>query len=268
MIYFPSCKINLGLHILRKRDDGYHEIETGMLEIPFRDILEIVPSDMFRFTTSGMEIPGNDNSCVAAYDLLKRDFDLPPVHIHLHKMVPMGGGLGGGSSDSTATLKGLNELFQLQLSIDQLKNYASQLGSDNAFFVEGGLQLAKSRGEELQSLDITLPKWHICVVNLGIHVSTSTAFELVTPNEHRTPLSAILQQPVSTWKNELVNDFEPSVFAQHPELLTLKTDLYQAGAIYAAMSGSGSTLFGLFEEKPEQILWSQLPVYEVWVNLK
>ncbi|MES2555849.1 MAG: 4-(cytidine 5'-diphospho)-2-C-methyl-D-erythritol kinase [Bacteroidota bacterium] len=265
MIYFPSCKINLGLHILRKRNDGYHEIETGMLEIPFRDILEIVPSDAFRFTSSGIEIPGTDNSCVAAYNLLKRDFDLSPVQIHLHKMVPMGGGLGGGSSDSTATLKGLNELFGLKLSIETLRKYAAQLGSDNAFFVEGGLQLAKGRGEELQSLAITLPKWHICVVNLGIHVPTTTAYAQITPNEHRTSLSEILKQPVSSWKNELVNDFESSVFAQHPELQTIKTDLYKAGAIYAAMSGSGSTLFGLFEEKPEQISWSHVPVYEVWV---
>lgn len=265
MIVFPSCKINLGLHILRKRNDGFHELETGMLEIPFRDILEIVPAEAFRFTVSGIEIPGNGNSCVAAYELLKRDFDLAPVHIHLHKTIPMGGGLGGGSSDSTATLKGLNELFQLQLSVDRLKNYAAQLGSDNAFFVEGGLQLAKGRGEALEPLAISLPDWKIGVVNLGIHVPTSTAYAQVTPNEQRTPLSEILQQPVSTWKDALVNDFEPSVFAQHPELQTLKTDLYRAGAIYAAMSGSGSTLFGLFEEKPEQILWSQKPVYEVWV---
>ena len=265
MIVFPSCKINLGLHILRKRNDGYHEIETGMLEIPFRDILEIVLSDAFRFTSSGLEIPGNGNSCVDAYDLLKRDFDLPPVRIHLHKLVPMGGGLGGGSSDSTATLKSLNELFQLGLSVEQLKNYAAQLGSDNAFFVDGGLQLAKGRGEALESLNISLPEWQICVVNLGIHVPTSTAYARVTPNEHRTSISEILHQPVSTWKDALVNDFEPSVFAQHPELQTLKADLYNAGAIYAAMSGSGSTLFGLFEEKPQQILWSQKPVYEVWV---
>jgi 4-diphosphocytidyl-2-C-methyl-D-erythritol kinase len=265
MIYFPSCKINLGLHILRKRDDGYHEIETGMLEIPFRDILEIIPSDMFQFTASGIEIPGTHNSCVAAYDLLKRDFALSPVHIHLHKTVPMGGGLGGGSSDSTATLKGLNELFQLGLSVDQLKNYAAQLGSDNAFFVEGGLQLAKGRGEELKPLSISIPEWHICVVNLGIHVPTATAYAHVTPHEHRTSLSEILQQPISTWKDDLVNDFEPSVFTQHPELQTLKTDLYHAGAVYAAMSGSGSTLYGLFEEKPSSVSWTQQPAYEVWV---
>ncbi len=265
MIYFPSCKINLGLHILRKRDDGYHEIETGMLEIPFRDILEIVPSDSFRFTTSGIEIPGNGNSCVDAYNLLQRDFGLAPVHVHLHKLVPMGGGLGGGSSDSTATLKGLNELFRLGLSVEQLKNYASQLGSDNAFFVEGGLQLAKGRGEQLEPLTISLPHFRICIVNLGIHVPTSTAYARVTPNEHRTPLSAILQRPVSTWKEMLVNDFEPSVFTQHPVLESAKSDLYRSGAVYAAMSGSGSTLFGLFKEKPAEIVWSNAPFYEVWV---
>ena len=236
-----------------------------MLEIPFQDVLEIVPSDTFRFSSSGIEIPGTSNSCIEAFNLLKRDFELEPVHIHLHKTVPMGGGLGGGSADSTTTLKGLNELFQLQLSIDQLKSYAAQLGSDNAFFVEGGFQLAKGRGELVQPLSISLPRFHICIINLGIHVSTATAYAHVTPYEDRLSLSEVLNQPVSTWKTTLVNDFEPSVFAQHPELATVKNELYQAGAVYAAMSGSGSTLFGLFEEKPQEISWTQKLVYEVWV---
>ena len=267
MIYFPSCKINLGLQILHKRTDGYHELETGMLEIPFRDILEILPSDTFRFTSSGLSIPGEGNSCIAAYELLREQCDLPPVHIHLHKIVPMGGGLGGGSSDSTFTLKGLNELFQLKMTPVDLENCAAKLGSDNAFFVRGGLQLATGRGEILSPLTVSPATYQLCILNIGIHVSTKEAYSHVIPNADRAPLSSILQQSAQTWKSQLVNDFEASVFRLHPVLETVKAELYREGAVYAAMSGSGSTLFGLFEQKPERINWSVPPVYEKWVSV-
>jgi 4-diphosphocytidyl-2-C-methyl-D-erythritol kinase len=271
MIYFPPCKINLGLHILSRRDDGYHEIESGMLEIPFRDLLEIIPSEESAFTSSGLEIPGTGNSCIAAYELLRKDFGLPNVRMHLHKIVPMGGGLGGGSSDSAWTLKALNEQFALGLSAAQLEYYAAQLGSDNPFFIKGGLQLATGRGEVLEPLDIPLPVpvrrgvWQICLVNLGIHVPTKDAYRHVTPQADRRPLKEILQLPIGEWKNGLVNDFEASVFLQHPQLKTIKEDLYRAGAVYAAMSGSGSTLFGLFEEKPSVVQWTYDPLFETWV---
>jgi 4-diphosphocytidyl-2-C-methyl-D-erythritol kinase len=268
MIFFPSCKINLGLHILSKREDGYHAIETGMLEIPFRDILEIVPADTFAFTSSGLEIPGTGNSCVAAYELLKAEHGIGPVHIHLHKIVPMGGGLGGGSSDSASTLLALNRIFGLGLSDEQLEGYAARLGSDNPFFIRGGLQLATGRGERLEPLEIALPKWHLCLVNRGIHVPTKDSYLHVKPNNDRSPLEEILRLPVSDWKTQLVNDFEESVFAQHPELAAVKEELYAAGAVYAAMSGSGSTLFGLFEEKPEGMVWSEKPAFETWVVLR
>lgn len=267
MIYFPSCKINLGLHILYKREDGYHAIESGMLEIPFHDILEIVPAARFSFASSGLPIPGTDNICVQAFRLLQREYQLPDVRMQLHKLVPMGGGLGGGSSDAAQTLIGLNRLFDLQLSDVQLESYAAQLGSDCPFFIKGGLQLAKGRGEVVQPLDLKLPHWHICLVNAGIHVPTKEAYAHVTPHADRPNLETILRLPVSEWKAQLVNDFEKSVFAQYPVLAGLKQELYDAGAVYAAMSGSGSTLFGLFERKPESICWSQQPVYEVWVNM-
>lgn len=267
MIYFPSCKINLGLHILQKREDGYHELETGMLEIPFRDILEIVPATTFQFTSSGLSIPGNSNSCIQAYDLLKQEFDLPPVHIHLHKLIPMGGGLGGGSSDSTNTLMALNELFQLGLTDNALMEMAAKLGSDNAFFVRGGLQLATGRGEILEPLESQARHLHLCVVNIGIHVSTKEAYASVVPQIGRPSIKEVLQLPMELWSAKLVNDFETSVFRIYPELDAIKSDLYAAGATYAAMSGSGSTLFGLFEQLPEEMRWSSPPVYEKWLEV-
>jgi 4-diphosphocytidyl-2-C-methyl-D-erythritol kinase len=265
MIFFPSSKINLGLHILRKRDDGYHDVESGMLEIPFRDVLEIVPSDRFGFTASGLSIPGEDNSCIQAFRLLKEEFGLPDVRIHLHKIVPPGGGLGGGSSDCAQTLAGLNRLFDLGLTHDRMEEYAARLGSDTPFFIRGGLQLSTGRGEILRPLELELPKWQICLVNLGIHVPTKEAYGGVKPDPDRESLETILRLPAGEWRGRLVNDFEESVFRRHPELAVVKEELYAAGAVYAAMSGSGSTMFGLFNEKPEQIAWSNKPAYEVWV---
>lgn len=267
MIYFPACKINLGLHILRKRADSYHDIETVMLEIPFSDVLEVIPSETFSFTSSGLEIPGTGNSCVDAFHLMQQEFGIPDVKIHLHKNVPMGGGLGGGSSDGAWTLKALNELFSLNCSTTQLEDFAARLGSDTPFFICGGLQLATGRGEVLASLQIALPSWDFVIVNLGIHIPTAMAYSLVTPDENRPSLDAIIKSPVSEWKNVLVNDFEVSAFANYPELAQLKSDLYNAGAVYAAMSGSGSTLFGLFEKRPDSVHWSKKPVYEVWGSL-
>jgi len=265
MIYFPSCKINLGLHIISKYDDGYHEIETGMLEIPFKDVLEIVSSTDFVFTSSGLKIPGTSNSCIDAFRLFQKLFDIPNVHIHLHKVVPMGGGLGGGSADGAQTMLLLNQLFDLRLTKEELKKYAFQLGSDCPFFIDGGFQLAKGRGELLEALPIQLPHFKICLINLGIHISTKEAYECVTPSNNRPELKQLLNLPITEWKKQLVNDFEQSAFSNHPVLNNLKQEMYNAGAVYASMSGSGSTLFGLFNEQPEKIDWSQKPEYEVWL---
>lgn len=262
MIYFPSCKINLGLHILKKRPDGFHQIESGMLEIPLRDVLEILPAEQFSFQSSGLEIPGEGNLCESAWRLLQRDFGLGEAAIHLHKVIPMGGGLGGGSSDAAQTLVAANKLYQLNLTDKQLETYAAELGSDCPFFIRGGLQLATGRGELLESLTIQLPKLFVVLVNHGIHVPTKTAYAAVQPNAERPPLKAILEQPIETWKNTLVNDFESSVFNQYPLLEQTKQELYAAGAVYAAMSGSGSTLFGLFRNNPGTIRWTRKPEFE------
>lgn len=266
MIYFPTCKINLGLHILEKRSDGYHEIETTMLEIPYTDVLEVVKSEGDTFTSSGQEIPGNDNSCVAALKLLRNDFEFPQLHIHLHKELPTGAGLGGGSADSTFTLKAINEIAQLNLTDKQLEFYASQLGSDNAFFVSGGFQLGKGRGEQMSILSHSLEGYYIYLINTGLHVSTAEAYAKVVPNNDRESLAELIKQPIEFWKQNLVNDFEISVFESYPELKEIKERLYREDAIYAAMSGSGSTLFGIFSEK-KTIEWKENLLLNKWVEI-
>ena len=267
MIYFPSCKINLGLHILKKRTDGFHEIESGMLEIPFSDVLEIVPSETFAFQSSGLDIPGEGNLCIAAWQLLEKDFGLSGAKLHLHKTIPMGGGLGGGSSDAAHTLIAIDQLFNLGLTTKQLETYAAQLGSDCPFFIRGGLQLATRRGEVLEPLTVQLPELFVVLVNHGIHVPTKEAYANVQPDDQRTSLKEVLEQPLATWKENLVNDFERSVFQQHPLLAATKQELYDAGAVYVAMSGSGSTLFGLFTETPGKISWSKEPVFQKTFSL-
>jgi len=264
MIYFPPCKINLGLQILKKRNDGFHEIESAMLEIPFYDALEVVEADSLSFRSSGLEIPGRGNLCTDAFQLLQQDFAIPPVAIHLHKVIPMGGGLGGGSSDGAKTLVALRDLFHLEITKAKLREYAAELGSDCPFFIDGGLQLATGRGELLEKLSLRLPAIHIVLVNAGIHVPTKDAYAHVVPNPDQKPLTELLNAGLEFWKGHLVNDFEQSVFQQHPVLADVKADLYKAGASYAAMSGSGSTLFGLFTEKPAAISWSKQPVFERW----
>lgn len=254
MISFPGCKINLGLHILFKRDDNYHEVETVMYPIPLKDILEIVPSEKLAFTSSGLSIPGEveNNLCLQAYQLLKKDFNLPPVHIHLHKIIPMGGGLGGGSSNGAFTLKLLNDLFKLNLSIEELKHKAAELGSDCAFFIENIPQICTGRGELTAHLKVHLSNYYLKIVNLGIHISTAEAYSGVIPTIPTESLTHIIKRDISTWKEYLTNDFEKGVFRHHPILAQAKKKLYEEGAIYASMTGSGSTLFGIFEHKPKK----------------
>ena len=249
MILFPNAKINLGLNIKSKRADGYHELETIFYSINFCDILEILPSDQLTFTSSGVDIPGKGNLCIDAYQLLRDDFNIPPVHIHLHKIIPIGAGLGGGSSDAAFTLKGLNELFDLKLSSEQLRTYAVQIGADCPFFIENKPMLATGIGEILESIELDLSAYHIAIVKPNIHVSTEKAYSLVTPNEPLCSLRDLIKKPVKEW--QLQNDFEQSVFAKYPAIEDLKNSLYEQGAVYAAMSGSGSSVFGLFESRPK-----------------
>jgi 4-diphosphocytidyl-2-C-methyl-D-erythritol kinase len=248
MILFPPAKINLGLNILRKREDGYHDIDTCMVEIPFTDILEVTKSDSFEFLQTGIKIngAGGTNLCEKAYQLMQNECEIGTVRIHLRKQIPVGAGLGGGSADATYTLLALNQLFQLQLPLDKLKKLASELGSDCPFFVKGLPQIAQGRGEILSTVELDLSNIFLVLLNPGIHVGTKEAYDGVSVSEDVISIEEIVQKPIEQWKELLKNDFETSVFQRHPEIEKLKEALYQSGAIYAAMSGSGSSVFGLF----------------------
>ena len=255
MIQFPNCKINLGLSILEKRKDGFHALETVFYPVALNDILEITTTingqknALVQFESSGNPIPGDvsSNLCIKAYHLLKADFpQLTPVKIHLHKKIPIGAGLGGGSSDGAAALSMLNDLFQLQLSTTQLIQYAAQLGSDCPFFILNEASHATGRGEIMQPIPINLSNFTMALIHPNIPISTGWAFQQITPAIKEKTIASIIQQPITTWKNELINDFEKSVFEAHPSLALIKHNLYEQGAIYASLSGSGSSLFGLF----------------------
>lgn len=262
MLAFPPCKINLGLNILRKRADGYHDLDTCFFPVPWTDILEIVPADTLTFNATGHPISGDPdtNLCLRAYQVLQKEFNLPPVSIHLHKIIPMGAGLGGGSSDGAHTLRLLNALFDLRLSEEKLMQYAAQLGSDCAFFIQDKPMRGTGRGEVLSPITIALDNKFLLLAKPDIHVSTAEAYSGVTPHVPTHSISEIIKQPVDQWKNLLVNDFEKSVFVSHPRLSEIKDLLYRNGALYAAMSGSGSTLFGIFD-KPVELTISDCIVW-------
>lgn len=255
------------MHILKRRQDGYHDIETAMLELPFYDILELVESDVASFTTSGLEIPGSGNLVLDAETEFRRHKALPILAFHLHKLIPMGGGLGGGSSDAAFALKLIRDEYAPEIGNEQLEEMAAKIGSDCAFFIKGGIQFARGRGEVLTPLNVDLKNKFVVLVNLGIHVSTKEAYAGVVPNPERESLEQVLAKPISTWKDELVNDFEKSVFVNYPELAQIKHDLYENGAVYASMTGSGSTLFGIFESEIQSIQWSHKVAYEKYLKL-
>lgn len=249
MVCFPPSKINLGLRVIRKRDDGYHDIETCFYPLPWNDILEIIPSRTMSFTNTGISVPGqhDDNLCLKAYYLLQEEFDLPSVDVHLHKIVPMGAGLGGGSSDAANALTLLNEVFNLNLSNFQLEQFASKLGSDCAYFIHRRPMIGTGRGETLNTIDVSLEGKFIVVIKPDVHVSTKDAYNGVRPYNEGTSIAEIItQHNIFAWKDLLVNDFEASVFKQFPIIQQVKEELYNQGAEYASMSGSGSAVFGIF----------------------
>jgi 4-diphosphocytidyl-2-C-methyl-D-erythritol kinase len=223
-----------------------------MFPVPLNDVLEVVPANEFKFSSSGMPIPGNkeDNLCAKAYDLIKSEFSIHPVHFHLYKNIPMGGGLGGGSSDGTAALKLLNDEFELGLSSSRLKNLAMSLGSDCPFFVEETPQLATGRGEVLKTVELDLSDYYLLLINDGTHISTKEAYANVVPKEPENNLEELITLPVNDWKGIVVNQFEESVFQLYPHLEAWKAKLYAYGADYASMSGSGATMYGLFKQPP------------------
>jgi 4-diphosphocytidyl-2-C-methyl-D-erythritol kinase len=255
MISFPPAKVNLGLNILFKREDGYHEIETCMVPIPFTDILEITEGDEFEFLQTGLAIPGNldSNLCVKAFQLLKQKFAIPNVRIHLRKQIPMGAGLGGGSADAAYVLKGLNELFILNISTSELEEMAAHLGSDCPFFIQNKPQIARGRGEALSEINLDIKGKYLILLNPGIHVGTKEAYDGVQPRAASKRIEKILSGSVDTWQSELLNQFEQSIFPKYPLIKELKDSLIQMGAVYASMSGSGSSVFGIYNEKPTEI---------------
>jgi len=274
MITFPNCKINLGLNITGKRNDGYHDLETVFFPVYLHDCLEVIQSANFSFQSSGLQIQGDEGSnlCVKAYHLLKKDFPaLPAVQIHLHKAIPMGAGLGGGSADGAYMLMMLNNKFKLGLSEEQLMNYALQIGSDCPFFMVKKPCIAKGRGEILEPVDVDLSAYKLVIVNPGIHISTKEAFAKLRSTSPNLPIKDLIKQPILTWKETLYNDFEKGAFDTYPVIKTIKHDLYKQGALYAAMTGTGSTVFGLFEKDlnveldyPPEYFTKQINIKKVW----
>ena len=256
MIVYPHAKINLGLRITEKRADGFHELETLFYPIGLHDVLEIVEDKevakgQCHFTLSGMELEDDGNNlCVQAYQLLHKKYNLPAIKMQLHKIIPVGAGLGGGSSDAAFTIRVLNELFALQMPVQQMRDMAAILGSDCAFFVEDAPAFASGRGELLEPLNFSLKDHYILIINPGIHVSTAMAYGGVTPKASEGGLKAAFEKKPEEWGDAVTNDFETHIFKAFPAIEKLKNDLLAQGAAYAAMSGSGSTVFGIFKEKP------------------
>lgn len=255
MISFPNAKINIGLQITEKRTDGFHNLETVFFPIGWSDALEIAEADKLRFTTSGLSISGSpeSNLVMKAYSLLQNDFALPALKIHLHKQIPFGAGLGGGSADGAFMFQMLNKSFNLNLSEEKLLEYAAVLGSDCPFFMLNKPVFATGRGEIMNEISLNVKGMSLLLVKPPIEVSTAKAFQNVVPQKPAVSLSELINLPVQDWKNNIVNQFESSVFPQYPEIGNIKTQLYDMGAVYASMSGSGSCVFGLFNELPASI---------------
>lgn len=249
MVVFPNAKINLGLNVISKRADGFHNIESCFLPVPWSDGLEILPSSEVAFTSSGIDIPGAsaENLCVAAYHLLRKDHHIPPVKIHLHKNIPIGAGMGGGSSDAAFTIKTLNDLFNLCLSEEDMEICARKLGSDCAFFIRNKPVIAIEKGDKFDEVALDLSEKFLCIVYPGLHISTKEAYSGVKPIRPVVSIKEIINQPIKTWKDLLHNDFEDSLFPKYPQLANIKQAFYEYGALYASMTGSGSACYGIFE---------------------
>jgi 4-diphosphocytidyl-2-C-methyl-D-erythritol kinase len=240
----------MGLFVTEKRPDNYHNIETVFYPVPLADILEIVESKKNEFTLSGHDIPGNrsSNLCLRAYDILRKRYQLPPVKIHLHKVIPTGAGLGGGSSNAAFTIKLLNDLFSINLNDEQMQEIAGSLGSDCSFFIKNKAVFATNKGDVFRNIDLDLSNYHILLVKPNIHISTPEAFSRVIPGKASFPLSGLGVADIHEWKFRVRNDFENNVFEKFPEIKLIKEKLYKLGAAYASMSGSGSCVYGIFEK--------------------
>jgi 4-diphosphocytidyl-2-C-methyl-D-erythritol kinase len=267
MLVFPNAKINIGLNITEKRSDGFHNISSVFYPVNWTDALEITWSDTTSFSADGIAIPGNEseNLCLKAFNMLSADYDLRPVHIHLLKAIPIGAGLGGGSADAAFTISTLNKLFDLNISEEKQIDYARRLGSDCAFFILNKPMYCYGKGDQFEITDLSLAGKWIVMVNPGIHISTVEAYSGVKPAQPETNLRTLTSSPVSTWKDTVRNDFEAGIFEKYPVLDEIKQSLYQKGALYAAMSGSGSTLYGIFESETD--LSGHFDRYNVWQGM-
>ena len=252
MICFPNGKINLGLRVLSKRTDGFHNIETLIYPIPINDALEFLPSDAFQLTISGMPIAGAtvDNLIFKAWELLHKQFKVPPVRMHLYKAMPMQSGLGGGSADAAFFIRAANVFFSLGMDENKMKNLADQLGSDCPFFIENKPMLASGKGEMLQTVNISLKGKYLLIVKPEIAVSSREAYGLIQPGIPEIDLAEIIAKPIEQWRALLRNDFEEPVFKLHPEIGEIKNNLYKMGAVFSALTGSGSAVFGIFNGQP------------------
>jgi 4-diphosphocytidyl-2-C-methyl-D-erythritol kinase len=253
MIDFSNAKINIGLNIVSKRDDGYHNLESVFYPIKPYDVLELIEASQNELHLYGLPIPGDksDNLCLKALVLMQDRYSVPPQHIHLLKHLPTGAGLGAGSANAAFVIKMLNRTYDLGIDPEELKSLALTLGSDCPFFIENVPQLAKGRGEILEKMDIDLQNYTIALIKPKIAVSTKMAFQAIRPNDQRSSITELIQLPIEKWEGNIVNDFEPGIFEMHPELSDIKKYLYDSGAIYASMSGTGSCIYGIFPSQPK-----------------
>lgn len=251
MITFPNAKINLGLNITSRRSDGYHNLETIFYPVQIKDALEVIESAEMSFETSGIEIPGhaNENLCLQAYDLLRKDFDLPNIAIHLHKQIPIGAGLGGGSADAAFFIKLINEKFQLSLDVKTMQSYCRKLGADCAFFIENKPLFAFEKGDVFEEVNLDLTAYHLVLIMPPVHVSTGEAYRGVKPKQPQQSLKELIKLPVEDWQGKITNDFEDHILKNHPQIRGVKLALLEAGALFALMSGSGASVYGIFKEK-------------------
>ena len=249
MILYPNAKINLGLNILSKRDDGFHNLISVFYPLHnYFDILEIVPATKFLFTTSGLNIPGKTNLCEKAYSLMNSKYNINPIHIHLHKNIPIGSGLGGGSSDASYVLKGINQLFNLNIDNCTLQKISLEIGADCPFFIQNKVKLVSGIGDVMNDIDLDISEYEIRVINTGIHISTKEAFSEIVCDNTNNSLQNLAFLPIEKWKYSITNDFEKNIFNKYPKIKESKQKLYDSGAIYSSMTGTGSAVYGVFKK--------------------
>lgn len=268
MLAYPNAKINIGLHIINKRPDGYHNLESIFYPVPLFDVLEAVPSENFFFSVKGNFIPGrlDQNICIKAYHLLKENYDIPGVDMILLKNIPTGAGMGGGSSDGAYAIQLLNDLFKLELSERTLQDLALQLGSDCPFFISNKPAFVTGRGENIQEISMNLKGYYFAILANEIHISTAQAYSNIHPQQPDVSLEKIKDYPIEEWKDFMNNDFEEFAFQKFPVLKKAKDYLYSKEALFASMTGSGSAIFGIFRDRPNDLLFDGFNIRVVRIN--